>query len=61
MRILIKNIWQQLRALSGEDAYERYLEHWQREHANSNVAPMDRRSFYLAEQQRKWNRPNRCC
>lgn len=47
--------------LTGDDAYQRYLEHWYGEHDHSGQRPLTRREFYLAEQQRKWNKPNRCC
>lgn len=49
----------QLRQLTGDDAYERYLAHHQQYHAGQ--ALLDRRAFYLAEQQRKWNGVKRCC
>ncbi len=48
-----------LRQLTGDDAYERYLAHHHRHHAGEAV--LDRRSFYIAEQQRKWNGVKRCC
>lgn len=53
-------VWLQiLRRLSGDDAYERYLTHHQLHHAAR--PPLDRRSFYIAEQERKWNGIKRCC
>ncbi len=56
----IRSLWRGLRTLSGDDAYERYLEHVRRRHPGE--VPLDRRSFYLAEQARRWNGgPNRCC
>jgi uncharacterized short protein YbdD (DUF466 family) len=56
---LLRALWQALRTLSGDDAYERYLAH----HAGAHpgVAPLSRRAFYLDEEQRKWNGINRCC
>lgn len=48
-----------LRHVSGDDAYERYLEHHRQHH--TEVTPLDRRAFYIAEQQRKWNGVKRCC
>ena len=48
-----------VRRLTDDDAYERYLEHHHRHHANQPL--LDRRAFYLAEQQRKWNGIKRCC
>jgi len=48
-----------LRALSHDDAYERYLQHARSMHAEQ--APMSRREFYLSEQERKWSGISRCC
>lgn len=55
----LKRCLAQLRQLSGDDAYERYLAHHHQYHAGQVV--LDRRAFYLAEQQRKWNGVKRCC
>ncbi|MDN5836700.1 MAG: putative selenoprotein, partial [Nitrosospira sp.] len=51
--------WQLLRAVSGDRAYHDYLQHWRRNHTEDGAAPLSQRDFYLSEQQRKWNRPNR--
>ncbi len=48
-----------LRQLTGDDAYDRYLAHHQLHH--SDQAVLDRRAFYLAQQQRKWTGVKRCC
>lgn len=48
-----------LRQISGDDAYERYVVHHRQHHADQ--ALLDRRAFYLVEQQRKWNGIKRCC
>ncbi|MGD9842466.1 MAG: CstA-like transporter-associated (seleno)protein [Steroidobacteraceae bacterium] len=55
----LKNWFVWLRQITGDDAYERYLQHHQHCHADESV--LDRRAFYIAEQQRKWNGINRCC
>ena len=52
-------LWQLLRAMATDDAYERYLAHHAQAHAND--APLSRRQFYLGEQQRKWSGISRCC
>jgi uncharacterized short protein YbdD (DUF466 family) len=52
-------LWAACRRIAGDDAYERYLAHWQRAHGAG--APLDRRAFYLAEQRRKWDGVRRCC
>jgi uncharacterized short protein YbdD (DUF466 family) len=47
-----------LRALSGDDAYERYLRHHSHAHAGE---PLSRRAFYLEREERKWSGVSRCC
>lgn len=49
-----------VRELTGDDAYERYLAHRQSQHAEESV-PLDRKAFFKAEQERKWNGIRRCC
>jgi uncharacterized short protein YbdD (DUF466 family) len=52
--------WRALRSLSGDDAYERYLEHAR--HHPVGTAPLDRRRFYLREQERRFSGgPTSCC
>jgi uncharacterized short protein YbdD (DUF466 family) len=51
--------WRYLRAVSGDDAYERYLEHHAAHHAGEPVAtPKD---FFSDRQRRKWMGVSRCC
>jgi uncharacterized short protein YbdD (DUF466 family) len=57
---LLRRCWQTLRALSGDDAYERYLAHRRAQHA-AEGPPMSRADFFRAEQQRKWSGVKRCC
>jgi len=49
-----------LRAISGDDAYERYLTHHCAQHA-ADAPPLSRADFFRAEQQRKWSGVKRCC
>ena len=56
----LRRLWRTLRAASGDDAYERYLEHWHAHHSDEGE-PLDRRAFFKAEQERKWNGIKRCC
>jgi uncharacterized short protein YbdD (DUF466 family) len=51
--------WKVLRELVGDDAYERYCEHHHYRHANEPL--LDRRAFYVKNQQEKWNGVKRCC
>jgi len=59
-RPILSRLWHALRHVSGDDAYERYLAHQRREHPAD--APLDRRSFYVKEQERRFSGgPTRCC
>jgi uncharacterized short protein YbdD (DUF466 family) len=49
-----------LRALSGDDAYERYLTHHAGAHAHERP-PLSRRAFYEAGEKAKWSGIRRCC
>lgn len=57
---LLWSLWQGLRRISGDDAYERYLAHHRRHHADEGP-PLDRRSFCRRELERKWSGIRRCC
>ena len=53
-----------LREITGDDAYERYLEHWHRHHANLNQTvekPLGRRDFLRQRENERWNGVRRCC
>lgn len=53
--------WQWLRAVSGDDAYERYLE---RAHRQGETEVLSRQEFYRAHVERRYNNkgnPARCC
>ena len=54
-------MWNLLRELTGDDAYERYLAHWRTRHADDGATPLDRAAFYREEQRRKWDGVRRCC
>jgi uncharacterized short protein YbdD (DUF466 family) len=58
-------IWQGLRRLSGDDAYERYLEHYEAHHRFSEEhpgeGPLSKAEFFKQWQERKWNGIKRCC
>lgn len=59
MTKLLRKVWRTLREVSGDDAYERYLEHHRARHVGE--PPLDRRAFFRDEQRRKWSGVNRCC
>ena len=52
-------LWGGLRALSGDDAYERYCAR-HAAHAAS-APPLSRRAFYEQRQRHKWSGVSRCC
>jgi uncharacterized short protein YbdD (DUF466 family) len=60
MRVALRRIWALLREVTGDDAYERYLDHWRARHAGTG-APLDRASFWHEELRRKWDGVRRCC
>jgi uncharacterized short protein YbdD (DUF466 family) len=55
----IASIRRLLRELTGDAAYDRYRQHHARYHPHEPL--LDRRAFYVAEQQRKWSGVRRCC
>ncbi|HSH87961.1 MAG TPA: YbdD/YjiX family protein [Methylophilus sp.] len=60
---LIKQIWQCIRQLSGDDVYERYLAHYTEHHADEvdSAPPLSRAEFFRQWQDRKWQGIKRCC
>lgn len=57
----LKKLLHFIRQLSGDDAYDRYLHHWQYQHADKTKQPLSRAEFFKAEVERKWNGVKRCC
>lgn len=58
----LKTFWQAVRHLSGDDAYDRYLEHYARcNHRHEAEEPLSRAEFFKQWQDRKWNGIKRCC
>ena len=55
----IRGIWRWLRTATGDDAYERYVEHHAAKHAGE--ALLTRAAYYEERQQRKWSGVSRCC
>ena len=51
--------WRWLRALTGDDAYERYQCHHAARHPGEPL--LSRRAYYAQTQQRKWSGVTRCC
>ena len=59
----VKLIFQRIRQLSGDDAYERYLEHYAECHLTQSDAspPLTRTDFFKQWQDQKWAGVKRCC
>ena len=58
----LARLWAGIREATGDDAYERYLAHWQEHHAaEPGACPLDRAAFCREEQRRKWEGVRRCC
>jgi uncharacterized short protein YbdD (DUF466 family) len=55
----LRKIWQYLRQVSGDDAYERYLAHHRQAHAGES--PMTQEQHYRKRQDEKWSKVSRCC
>ncbi len=56
---LLRNLWQALRRLSGDDAYELYLAHLAARHPGQT--PLSRAEFFRRWQEEKWQGITRCC
>ena len=59
LRARAASLWRGLRALSGDDAYERYRAHHAAQHRGE--PPLSRRAFCAQATQRKWGGVSRCC
>ena len=63
----LKNRWsnllQNIRQLSGDDAYERYLAHYNEFHVSKDDTepPLSREAFFKVWQDGKWKGIKRCC
>lgn len=62
LKLLWRNVRQNVRQLSGEDAYERYLQHYAAVHTQADVAPpLSREAYFKQWQDAKWQGIKRCC
>jgi uncharacterized short protein YbdD (DUF466 family) len=59
MRHWLRTIWNFIRELSGDDAYERYLARHNATHPE--IPPLSRSQFFVREEERRWGGINRCC
>jgi uncharacterized short protein YbdD (DUF466 family) len=58
---LASALWNWLREASGDDAYDRYLDHRRRNAAARSGEPLSRREFFRARQAGRWQGVRRCC
>jgi uncharacterized short protein YbdD (DUF466 family) len=58
-RAVLRAAWALLRRASGDDAYERYLEH--AHHVHPGRQPLSRAGFERERQERRWQSASRCC
>lgn len=61
MLSFFKNSWQFIRRVSGDDAYEQYLQHYAEHHADTEHEPLSRADFFKQWQDKKWKGVKRCC
>ena len=59
MKQAIKTVWECVRTVSGDNAYERYLSHHAQAHRGT--PPLSRREFYVQMTDQKWSGISRCC
>ena len=61
----LKVFWRIIRRLSGDDAYEQYLEHYARYHqadeGHECHLPLSKADFFKQWQNEKWSGIKRCC
>ncbi len=57
--INIHSLFDSLREVTGDAAYEKYLHHCRQHHPE--IMPLDRKAFYDQRMQQKWSGISRCC
>ena len=64
----LKTLWQMIRRLSGDDAYEQYLRHYAEHHLGNDALTneatelmLSREEFFKQWQDKKWKGIKRCC
>ncbi len=59
MKTVLQVLWAWLRAVSGDDAYEKYLLRHAATHPDAPL--LSREAFFEAQLLQKWSGVNRCC
>lgn len=54
-------IWQIIRSVSGDDAYDIYLSNFKNCSMHKSKRLLSRQEFFLKELDKKWSGINRCC
>lgn len=57
----LKTFWRGVRQLSGDDAYERYLQHYAEHHQSDTDVPLSKAEFFKKWQDGLWRGVRRCC
>jgi uncharacterized short protein YbdD (DUF466 family) len=61
----LKLFWRLVRRISGDDGYDRYLQHYADRHQNDSGqagdGPLSKAEFFRRWQEQKWNGVKRCC
>jgi len=64
-KLFFNILWLNIRQLSGDDAYERYLQHYVEHHQYGSVGgvepPLSKEAFFKEWQDKKWTGVKRCC
>jgi|tagenome__1003787_1003787.scaffolds.fasta_scaffold18092353_2 uncharacterized short protein YbdD (DUF466 family) len=59
LKLRVRPLWQYLREVTGDDAYERYVAHHKVAHAGQQC--LTQRQFFVRRQEDKWSKVSRCC
>ncbi len=55
----LSKVWAFIQELTGENAYEKYLEHQVKHHPGQAV--LSKKEFFKLETERRWDGVRRCC
>jgi uncharacterized short protein YbdD (DUF466 family) len=55
----LKKLWDVVRSLSGDDSYERYVQHQAQNHPDDPI--LERKAFFVMNLENKWGGIARCC
>lgn len=57
----ISRIWQMIRTISGDNAYDIYLKNYIQCKTHNQKKILSRRQFFIKRLEEKWSGVNRCC